>query len=181
MHTNDERLALLRAFYTQGGANDRGYTLIQLWERPDQWLERSHMFIQWMFPLTTPSAANIYAPLLNDETIQFLREDIKAQENLERSFERFCGLLGLALERNCSVLQVVKGENFEVRKGDWFTFNSHSNARITRVLSCMRLLKRDDLAQVLFEGVLKLMDTEPDCGIGSVAVTHWKKARGLSW
>ena len=42
-----------------------------------------------------------------------------AQENLERSFERVFGLLGLALVHTCSGFQVMKGANFAARKGDF--------------------------------------------------------------
>ncbi|MBR9908043.1 MAG: hypothetical protein GYB30_08300 [Gammaproteobacteria bacterium] len=174
--TNQQRLEQLKAFYSEGAANDRGYTLVDLWTKPDSWLERSHMFIQWMFPLTTASSGNIYAPVLDEPTIQFLRRNTEAQDNLVRSFVGFCGLLGLQVIASEESPKIAIGDNFAGRKTDWFTFDSHNNARITRVLTSLQLLGRDDLARVLFDGLIRLMTDEPDCGIGENAVERWRAA-----
>ena len=174
--TNQQRLEQLKAFYTEGAPNDRGYTLFDLWSKPDSWLERSHMFIQWMFPLTTASSGNIYAPILDESTIQFLRSSAHAQDNLVRSFVRFCGLLGLQIKDTEQGPQLEIADNFAERKTDWFTFDSHNNARITRVLTSLSLLGRDDLARVLFDGLLAVMADEPGCGIGEYAVERWRAA-----
>ncbi|WP_369743927.1 opioid growth factor receptor-related protein [Pseudidiomarina sp. PP-1MA] len=175
---NQQRLEQLKAFYTAGAANDRGYTLFDLWSKPDSWLERNHMFIQWMFPLTTASAGNMYAPVLDDPTINFLRNNASAQDNLVRSFVRFCALLGLKVINTEQGPQLAVGDNFAERKTDWFTFDSHNNARITRVLTSLSLLGRDDLARVLFDGLLAVMADEPGCGIGEYAVERWRAAMG---
>ena len=42
-------------FYVGGKTNNCGFVLIELLNKSDDWLERNHMFIQWLFPLTTPS------------------------------------------------------------------------------------------------------------------------------
>jgi len=147
-----------------------------LLNKSDDWLERNHMFFQWLFPLTTPSVANIYAPLLNEPTIAALRASQIAQDNLVRCFLRFCAVLGLAAEADATReggIVVGKSATFEQRKHFWFTSDSHSNARLTRVFTCLKLLGREDLARALYDGIMRLADSEEGFGISEEVVRRW--------
>ena len=69
----DERV--LR-FFSGEGTDSRGRPLGQILNWSDDELERTHDFIQWLFPLVEPSGFNVHAPVLDDRTIQkFLAED----------------------------------------------------------------------------------------------------------
>lgn len=176
MADNETRLEQLKLFYVANGENDRGFTLKALWGKPDNWLERSHMFIQWMFPLPTPSRGNIYAPLLDEDAIIFFHDSAQAQDNLVKSFLRFCQLLGLQVVDSKHGPQVIKGERFALRKEDWFTIKSHTDSRITRVLTSLTLLGRSDLAHALLAGLKMLMQDEDDCVITAYSVIKWENA-----
>ena len=51
-------------FYLGGAPDDRGRTLAEILRQDDAWLESTHDFVQWLFPLDRPSGVNPSAPLL---------------------------------------------------------------------------------------------------------------------
>ena len=54
-------------FYCGTGTDHRGRHLDELLGMDDRQFERTHDYIQWLFPLRTPSSANRHAPLLTDD------------------------------------------------------------------------------------------------------------------
>ncbi len=51
----------------------KGRMLSDLWNKRDLFLEFSHDYIQWMFPLNERSKHHTKAPVLDDEDIQFIQ------------------------------------------------------------------------------------------------------------
>ena len=45
-------------FFADNGADNRGRVLLQIVGQSDEWLESTHDFIQWLFPLSEASGAN---------------------------------------------------------------------------------------------------------------------------
>jgi hypothetical protein len=62
-----------------------GRSLQQIWRWPDEQLERTHDYIQWLFPLTERSVFNSHAPILNAQVIQEFRARLELRENLRAS------------------------------------------------------------------------------------------------
>lgn len=58
-------------FLSLKGTDDKGRMLSDLWDKSDLFLEFSHNYIQWMFPLNERSKHHPNAPVLDDEDIQF--------------------------------------------------------------------------------------------------------------
>ena len=71
----------LVAFYRGTEANNNNVTLNQILSWDDANLELVHTYIQWLFPLTTPSGPNPTGPMLDQATIDTFRNDplLKAQ------------------------------------------------------------------------------------------------------
>lgn len=63
-HTDGD---LIFDFYRAVGTDHRGRTLSQILQKSDRWLEETHDYIQWLFPLYVRSKFNPHAPLLTDE------------------------------------------------------------------------------------------------------------------
>lgn len=66
-----EKDALI-AFLLGNGTDNRGRYLSDLWKKGYFFLETSHDYIQWMFPLDTKSQYNSKAPVLNNEEIIYI-------------------------------------------------------------------------------------------------------------
>lgn len=53
-------------FYLGTGTDHRGRTLWQIVQKSDAWIEETHDYIQWLFPLSEPSQFNPHAPILTE-------------------------------------------------------------------------------------------------------------------
>ena len=100
----------------------------------DRTMEDRHDFIQWMFPLDSPSAFNPDAPLLTDEDRAAFHCDKVLQESMRRSLDRFLAFLGLEIGSDATTR---RGVNFQKRVAVWNNPN-HNWLRITRMLKSLR-------------------------------------------
>lgn len=116
----------LLGFLENTSADAHGRYLRDIWAFNDQQIERTHNFIQWLFPLNVPSAAVPGAPVLNRDDISAIQGSEVAQDNICQSANWYAGFL----ERN----------DF------WRKPYDHNHLRITRVIRSLRLLVDADKA-----------------------------------
>ena len=131
-----DRAQALVAFYRGLRPDGRGRMLDDILARDDEWLEATHDYIQWLFPLLARSGANPAAPVLDEAQIEAFRQDPALRGKLLRAFDRLLAFYGLRREGEA----VVKGQNWNARKSNWFVYPTHNNLRITRILASLRLL-----------------------------------------
>lgn len=129
------------------GTDNRGRNLSDLWKKGNFFLETSHDYIQWMFPLNEASKHNSKAPVLTREEISVIRSNETIQENMLHSLDVMLRFYGL--ERDGKKIQ--RGKNFEKRRRWWLTKNNHNYLRITRILKSLKLCGLDDYAWAFFE------------------------------
>lgn len=154
----------------------------------DEKWEFHHDFIQWLFPLKTPSNFNPDAPLLTHEDMSEFEEDKVLQNNLRAAFRRFCKFIGLRTtltHGNAGNVDFFLGDKiegsyslqknptqWEQKKKIWEHVN-HNWLRITRVLASLRLLKEDQEADLFFDILSELYNE----GYGSPeSFDYWVKA-----
>jgi len=166
----------LADFFLGNGNDDQGRPLILIVKKSDEWLESTHDYIQWLFPLTEKSGANPTAPLIDVNLVSLFRFNTKAQNNYLLGLDRMLSFYGL--ERHEGT--ITKSENWKFRKGYWFVTPTHNDLRITRMLKSMSILGFNDLACSLLDELLQLSN-EPDCGFSSDAVEYWKLAVQAKW
>jgi hypothetical protein len=65
----------LLAFYRGHQPDHRGRMLAEILRKDDVWLESTHDFIQWLFPLPEASGASPSAPRLDHEVRQAFVDD----------------------------------------------------------------------------------------------------------
>ena len=114
----------------------RGRILAMLLQQTDQQAERTHDYIQWLFPLDEPSRSVNGTPVLTELDIDEIRQSSLAQANLAESAGWFLGFL----ERN----------------DHWITKYNHNHLRITRIIKSLRLLASDEAADEFRDKVLAL-------------------------
>lgn len=159
-------------FHLGTAPDDHGRTFDAILAHDDEWLEYTHNFIQWLFPLTSISGANPSAPTLDAAQIAEFRGKPALQKQLLRALDRMLDFYGLARTAN----SIAKAPNWEQRKSLWFTHPSHNHLRITRILKCLNTLAMAQEARMLYDRLVLLKATEPDCGIPATAFAHWANA-----
>ena len=140
-------------FLANDGRDAAGRTFEDVLALSDVCLERRHDFIQWLFPLTEPSAAVPGSPVLTDADIQALRDSEIARARLARAGKRM-----LAFYRATDA---------------WRAPADHNHLRITRIIRSLRLLCGDAAADRFREGVLALANGAP---ISTTSRDYWDRA-----
>ncbi|MCP5535447.1 MAG: hypothetical protein H7A51_04335 [Akkermansiaceae bacterium] len=141
---------LLLPFYLLETPDHMVRTLDSYWQQDARWLEQTHDYIQWMFPLVVRSNYNPHAPVLTDQVRQAFEltdqhESKVLQDNLSRSTQCMLGFYGY---------DVVAGDinracDWQEKSRKWLNNGNHNHLRITRILRSLNLLGQGDLAQAL--------------------------------
>src|ERR1700730_17438308 len=153
---------------------------MQNWSDDD--LERTHDYIQWLFPLAESSGFNRDAPLLDDKTIGQFRENSGLRRRLETSLVRMLAFYGLEIHATAP-LTVRQAPNFAERSENWLTPSNHNHLRITRILKSLKLLGLGEQAKALFDCLADICREESGKvvpGIAEESFAFWQAAVGES-
>lgn len=141
-------------FFENRVPNNAGYMIDDILTQKDYWLEASHDWVQWMFPLKDLSNFNEDAPILTDEDIEFFKSPKAASvaANYIAGINRM--LIFMGLDSNTSSgnveIEVVSEERaMQVWAGQF----NHNHLRITRMLKSMMLLGFNDYAVALYDAM----------------------------
>jgi hypothetical protein len=126
----------LAAFLADRGPDDRGRKLADVLSQSDQWLERVHDWVQWVFPLPEGSQSVWDAPRLTTEELTAIVGDPQALDGFRRALKRVTTFL----ERDQS----------------WLRYEDHNHKRITRIIASTRLILGDDEARRFRDRMLSL-------------------------
>ncbi|MBM1173816.1 opioid growth factor receptor-related protein [Microvirga arabica] len=110
----------LHDFLAGVGRDSRGRLAADVLGFSDSELEAIHDYIQWMFPLPTPSAAQPHSPVLTQSEIEAIRADPHSVETLKMAAER--------------MLRFYRSTSW------WLTSHDHNHLRITRIIRSLKLL-----------------------------------------
>ena len=123
----------LFAFLSGSGRDARGRSLDDILSFSDYELEAHHDFIQWLFPLDTPSAAVPGSPVLTEIEIQCIRQCDLCRANLLRAAARM--------------------EKYYSGSDHWLVPFDHNHRRITRIIRSLRLLVGREEARSFLAGI----------------------------
>lgn len=166
--------ARLLAFYRGEGVDDRGRRLEAILEQDDAWLERTHDFIQWLFPLREPSLVTPEAPLVDAEVAAAFAAEPRLRQRLRASLDRMLGFYGLAWQAG----QIAPSASWAAAQARWFSRPTHNDLRITRILkSCVALGLAGEAGELL-DALERLARQEPGCGVTAASRAHWRSALG---
>jgi hypothetical protein len=146
-------------------------TLSCLLVQDDDFLERCHEFIQWLFPLNTPSAYHPHAPVLTTDELKILGE--QAHEGTARAFERMLRFYGL---RSRTDGRVSPGPNWDERMVEWVPEFTHNSQRLTRILRSLTLQGHERRATALLEFLTGLFSDRLCPPSRLVERGHWVQA-----
>jgi hypothetical protein len=171
-------VSALLAFLRGEGPDGRGRRIAAIWAMSDAELEASHDFIQWLFPLDTPSAAVPGSPVLGAEEIAVLHGDRMIRANLRRSLDRMLGVYGLAWDSERRAIHLAP--HFGGQAIVWLSRGNHNLRRLTRILRSLVLAGERDAAAALFARLEALYRGPYRATIGAETFAHWAAALGSS-
>ena len=145
-------------FYAGRGGDHRGRTLSAVHRFPVEMLEYEHDFIQWLFPLRTPSPVNPEAPTLSERDIAEFRSNETLKVRLRESFELMLDFYGLAIVEIDLGITVQRTEAFDRRGENWLRPGNHNFLRITRILTSLAILGHEQLAQAFLDCLATIFD-----------------------
>ncbi|HYZ86398.1 MAG TPA: opioid growth factor receptor-related protein [Bryobacteraceae bacterium] len=163
--------AILR-FY-RGSGDSQGRSLDQIWAWPPEWLESTHDYIQWLFPLDEPSDFNSHAPILTGDDIAAFRNDPLLQASLQQSLDVMLRFYGLESESESG--RITRSRQFGQRAGIWLTPDNHNHLRLTRILKSLTLLGLEESATRLFKALEEIYVNSTG-RIGRKSYEFWKAA-----
>lgn len=143
-------------FLSKEGKDFKGRTLESIWSFSDEDIERTHDFIQILFPLNKPSESAFHGYYLDSEDlIEQIRSNTIARENILKSSNWYLSFL----TRNVWL---------------WNRNYDHNQLRITRVIECLRLLIAEDEADKFYDDVLKII--KDNNKVNQTSLNFWKNA-----
>ena len=138
-------------------SDDKGRFIHQIWNFSDIEIERTHDFIQRLFPLNEPSALSLNKFYIKDPAlIERIRIDPTIAKNLIASKNFFLGFLS--------------------RNDQWQRHHNHNQLRITRIIKSLMLFVSRDEAESFFQDVISLIQS--NASISTKAYEHWSQALG---
>ncbi|XP_075701253.1 opioid growth factor receptor-like protein 1 [Rhinoderma darwinii] len=108
--------------------------LLTKWKSDYYRLERSHTYIQWLFPLRERGRNASAKPLTLNE-IQIMKRDREVRRRFLAAYRLMLEFYGIKLQ-DCETGKVTREKNWMER---FYNLNNHShnNLRITRILKCL--------------------------------------------
>lgn len=177
LDTHDDPLL---GFFLDGRPDHTGRTLERILRADDSWLETTHDYVQWLFPLRSSSDYNPYAPTLDLSTIRAFAENDQLPANQRRAFVRMMAFYGFVVEEVIEdgvvkEVYVDHADTFGQRSRLWVTPGNHNYKRITRILRSLSILSSPQYARGL--GVaLRPLYREYGGRIGKEAFAFWESA-----
>jgi len=138
-------------FYSHRGTDHRGRTFDDILSFNDLLLERTHDYIQWLFPSTEPSSFNQQAPVLDIETIAEFQYNQQLRDNVIFAWNRMM--------------------NFYI-SNEWVSENNHNYLRINRILHFLALCNLRSQVAFLLSFALNKHIRNPDL-ISIETTNYW--------
>ena len=170
---------LILNFYRGTGVDHRGRTLSTIIQKSDRWLEETHDYIQWLFPLYARSQFNPHVPLLTDELREAFTNPAGVdypilQQNFSHAVYRMLIFYGYSFSPLAPDVVSPTGE-WADKAQNWLTDGNHNFMRITRMLRSMTLLGRHQLAQSLHSVLSATARAHPKV-ISARTLSFWDSA-----
>ncbi|MBL1268341.1 MAG: hypothetical protein COA87_011475 [Halomonas sp.] len=164
---NDERLI---AFYRGEGHDHKGRRLEDIWALPSFWLEHTHDYIQWLFPIPEMGRFNAFAPLLTLDVQAVFAKDALLRQHQQGSLDVMLDFFGLEREDHT----ITPQHDLSIQTHIWLKAGGHNHLRITRMIRSLALCHAPELARAFQQAVI---DIGTQQGIVSeTSVQFWRDA-----
>lgn len=146
------------SFYEETAPDSEGRYLSDILSSSNEFLEKTHDYIQWLFPNKEISFFNPDAPLLTEEIIKEFKTRSELQVAIKRSLNR-----------------MIAFYHMDAAHPWWVTKNNHNYLRITRILHTLRAFDMDHELIDFFGRLLVIFDNNRDI-ISDTTFDYWTDA-----
>ena len=165
-----EESALIK-FFRGDGTDHAGRTIDDILALDDFWLEHTHDYLQWLFPVPEPSQYNARVPVLTKEDIAWFRTDRHLRTQQIRALDRMLAFYGL--ERRGGEIAPLPALN--MKSHIWLKPAGHNHLRITRIIRSLQYCSQPALALTLQSAVIELGETVGQ--VSNKSIEFWRRAR----
>ena len=170
------------SFYRGQIPDAAGRKIEDIWKFDDIALEGVHNYIQNLFPLPEPSPFNKNGFILDEATIKAFNEDAILRDRLLVSLGVMLRFYRLEIKDN-KIQPIGFNNQFDFSTLHWITVGNHNYRRLTRIMSCLRLLGWRQFAEALYCCLINITvnirclycDEKKD-RIDYVTLGYWKEA-----
>ncbi|MBZ5487699.1 hypothetical protein HW452_09185 [Halomonas aquamarina] len=160
----------LLAFYRGEGHDHKGRQLKDIWALSPFWLEHTHDYIQWLFPIPEAGRFNAFAPLLTTEVQTAFESEATLRYHQQRSLDVMLDFLGLTRDGNVITAQPTLSMQTHI----WLKASGHNHLRITRIIRSLALCHQPELARAVQKA---MCDLGPQHGVVSaMSLRYWREA-----
>ena len=162
-------------FYAGEGTDARGRRLEEILAWDDARLESVHDYVQWLFPLPEPSAFNPHAPTLTEATVRAFQQAATLRARLGQALHRMLAFYGLVEASRQGRVEIERSADFAAKSRNWLHPGNHNHLRLTRILTCLRLLGLEAQSRALLACLERIAAEHPHA-ISSTTLAYWRKA-----
>lgn len=152
------------------GRDHRGRTLDDVLAMDVFWLEHTHDYVQWLFPIPEPSRANVLAPVLTDADRENFRKDDELKRQHQRALDRMLAFFGL--KRNGNQIEALPGLN--LKDHIWLKAGGHNHLRITRMIRSLHYCHQPALAKAVQSAFVSIGRARGQ--VGGQSIEYWTQA-----
>ncbi|MFI0472460.1 opioid growth factor receptor-related protein [Halomonas sp. HMF6819] len=166
----DHHATPLIAFYRGEASDHKGRQIDELWGLSPFWLEHTHDYIQWLFPIPEAGRFNSFAPTLTGDDRQAFADDATLRARQQTSLDVMLSFFGLERENET----ITATPSLNMREHIWLKAGGHNHLRISRMIRSLAYCHQPALAASLKDGVIRIGQEQ---GIVSDAsIRYWREA-----
>tara|TARA_R110000851_G_scaffold168378_4_gene314219 strand:- start:1632 stop:2144 length:513 start_codon:yes stop_codon:yes gene_type:complete len=160
----------LISFYTGEGFDHKGRTLEDVWSLPPFWLEHTHDYIQWLFPIPETGRFNGFAPLLGEEEQTAFATDETLRTHHKHSLDVMLTFFGLVRQE----LNIESLPELNMHEHIWLKHGGHNHLRISRIIRSLHLCHQPELATAFQHAVIEIGQTRGV--VSEQSLRYWRAA-----
>ena len=157
-------------FYSGRSRDHKGRTLEDIWAMPPFWLEHTHDYIQWLFPIPEAGRFNSFAPLLGEWERAAFEESETLQANQRRSLDVMLAFFGLTRE----AAYIAALPELNMREHIWLKRGGHNHLRISRIIRSLHLCHQPALAAAFQHAVIEIGSSQG--AVSEQSIGYWRAA-----
>ncbi|WP_442488834.1 opioid growth factor receptor-related protein [Halomonas litopenaei] len=157
-------------FYTGKSTDHKGRAIEDIWSLSHFWLEHSHDYIQWLFPIPEAGRFNGFAPLLDEEAREVFANSKLLKTNQQHSLDVMLAFFGLSREKLC----IEALSELNMREHIWLKRGGHNHLRISRIIRSLHFCHQPELAAALQQAMIEIGTTRGV--VSDQSIRYWLAA-----